>query len=202
MDNLFNLYYLLNKILWRISLAVLLFFSVPCFAQEPVVETSDTSSQQQTVTETDTTLHSPRKAAMYSAMLPGLGQIYNRKYWKLPIVYAGFGTLGYFIGFNNIRFREFKQAYKDFPDYKLDYPYPLTLEQIDRAMIYYKRWRDLSILGTLGFYLFQIIDATVDAHLINWEVGDDLSFNLEPALIFPPASNRINTLGLRACLSF
>ena len=202
MDNLFNLYYLPGKVLWRISLTVLLFFSIPCFAQQDTVETSETSPPEQADAESDTAYHSPRKAAIYSAMLPGLGQIYNRKYWKLPIVYAGFGTLGYFIGFNNTRFHDFKQAYKDFPDYKLDYPYPLTLETIDRAMIFYKRWRDLSILGTLGFYLFQIIDATVDAHLINWEVGDDLSFNLEPVLISPQAGNRMNTFGLRACLSF
>ena len=202
MDKRFNLYYFLRRILWRISLAILLFFSVSCFAQQPSVQPSETLPLEQTEEEGDTILHSPRKAAIYSAILPGLGQIYNRKYWKLPIVYAGFGTIGYFIGYNNTRFQDFKQAYKDFPDYKLDYAYPLTLEQIDRAMIYYKRWRDLSILGTLGFYLFQIIDATVDAHLINWEVGDDLTFNLEPALLFPPVSTGINTFGLRACLSF
>ena len=202
MDKILTLYYSVTNLIVRISFIILLFLSVNSFAQQPLDEKAETIHREQTGEANDTAYHSPRKAAMYSALVPGLGQIYNRKYWKLPLVYAGFGTLGYFIGFNNKRFREFKQAYKDYPDYKLDYPYPLSLEQIDRGMIFYKRWRDLSMLGTLGFYLFQVIDATVDAHLFNWEVGEDLSFNLKPTLISPPICNGLNTFGLQACLSF
>ena len=183
-------------------LALLLFWLIPCSAQQNGADTvrSDTPGIQPEVY--DSSYHSPRKAAIYSAILPGLGQIYNHKYWKVPIVYAGFGTMIYFINFNNIRFKKFKQAYKDFPDYDLDYPYPLTLDQIDRAMLYYKRWRDLSILGTLGFHLFQIIDATVDAHLFNWEVGEDLSLKVSPSCFPPLTYNRLNSFGFSACLSF
>ena len=151
--------------------------------------------------DNDTIYHNPRKAAGYSAILPGLGQIYNKKYWKVPIIYAGFGTLGYFIVFNSSGFNEFKQAYKDFPDYKLDYPYPLTLDQIERGMVFYKRNRDLSILGTIGFYIFQIIDATVDAHLFDWDVSEDISLRVEPS-IMPHSVNLSSGFGLRACLSF
>jgi hypothetical protein len=197
-----TLYYVNKKIYWKIIFPVILLFSFPCLAQQPLNDTTTTVTTDEAVELNDTAYHSPRKAAIYSAVLPGLGQIYNHKYWKVPIVYAGFGTLAYFIGFNNIRFQKFKQAYKDYPDYDLDYPYPLTLDQIDRAMLYYKRWRDLSILGTLGFHLFQIIDATVDAHLFNWEVGEDLSFNIKPSILSPPSGSGIYTYGLRACLSF
>lgn len=177
--------------------------SLPVFSQDLIVDSTyfdDIVSEEEI--QDSVIYRSPRKASIYSAVLPGLGQIYNRKYWKVPIVYIGFGTLYYFINFNNKRFNDFKQAYKDFPDYNLNYPYPLTLEQIDRAMIYYKRWRDLSILGTVGFYIFQIIDATVDAHLFNWEVGEDLSLNIKPVFFSPLYNNRLNTLGFQACLSF
>lgn len=186
----------------RIFLMILLFFSIPVFAQN--IDNDSTVSEHLADKQeiSDTVYHSPKKAAVYSAILPGLGQIYNRKYWKTPIVYAGFGTFIYFITFNNKGFKDFKQAYKDFPDYKLNYPYPLTLEQIDRGIIYYKRWRDLSILGTLGFYLLQIIDATVDAHLFNWEVGEDISFYIKPAEFDYPLRNGFNSFGLRACISF
>jgi hypothetical protein len=152
--------------------------------------------------EKDTAYHDPRKAVIYSALLPGLGQIYNRKYWKLPIVYAGFGTLAYFIHFNGVRFNEFKQAYKDFPDYKLDYPYPLTREQIERGMNYHRRYRDLSILGTVGFYILQMIDASVDAHLFDWDVGEDISLHFSPSYQIPGSYTGANTFGLRACISF
>jgi hypothetical protein len=153
------------------------------------------------IEENDTVYHDPRKASLY-ALVPGLGQIYNRKYWKLPIVYAGFGTLGYFINWNQVRFKEFKQAYKDFPDYNLDYPYPLSREQIERGMNYHRRYRDLSILGTFGFYILQIIDASVDAHLFDWNVGEDISLHWEPSFQTPGIYNGTNTFGLRACISF
>ena len=175
---------------------------IPLYSQEtPKAEVLSPDTTEVT-DEADTLYHSPHKAALYSALLPSLGQIYNRKYWKLPLIYAGFGTLGYFIVFNNVHFKEFRQAYKDFPDYKLDYSYPLNLEQIERGMYFYKRYRDLSILGTFGFYLFQIIDATVDAHLINWDVGEDISLNIQPSLINPSIYGGTNSFGVRACLSF
>jgi len=186
----------------RVSLLILLFISIYCNAQQSSPDSVTVSESEEQDELSDTVRHSPRKAAIYSAILPGLGQIYNHKYWKVPIVYAGFGTMAYFIRFNDTRFKKFKQAYKDFPDYDLDYPYPLTLDQIDRAMLYYKRWRDLSILGTLGFHLFQIIDATVDAHLFHWEVGEDLSLNLKPSYFSPQTSYGIHTFGFCACLSF
>ncbi len=204
MDKKLFAYSFTLKTMREISLVILLsfFLSVSSDGQS-LSDTLSSSIVAETIADmTDTAYHSPKKAAIYSAVFPGLGQIYNRKYWKVPIVYAGFGTLIYFIGYNNSKFKEFKQAYKDFPDYKLDFDYPLTLEQIDRAMTFYKRWKDLSIIGSFGFYIFQIIDASVDAHLFNWSVSEDISLRIEPSLSPPGNYTGFNAFGIRACLSF
>ncbi len=151
----------------------------------------------------DTLIRDPQKAALYSALLPGLGQIYNKKYWKLPIVYAGFGTLGYFIDRNTRYYKDLKQKLID-PEYDMKYfEGNFTEDQLTRGKDLYKRWRDLSIISTAGFYILQIIDATVDAYLFDWDVGEDISLRIEPsaspsAIPLMPA----NSFGLSACLSF
>ena len=131
--------------------------------------------------------HSPRKATMYSAVLPGLGQIYNRKYWKVPVVYAGFATLAYFIDYNNEQYLRFKTAYL----YRIDGD-ETTVDEFagrysDQALQSgkdtYRRWRDLNIIGVFGLYAFQIIDATVDAYLFDYDIGDDLSLRVAPSVI-------------------
>ncbi len=155
------------------------------------------------ITVSDTAERIPGKAALYSAVLPGLGQIYNRKYWKLPIVYAGFGTLVYFIDRNNRYYTDLKRGLID-PDYDLIYyDFELTTDQLERGKDLYKRWRDLSIILTVGFYALQIIDATVDAYLFDWDVGEDISFQVEPSAlpVYRPG-NISHSFGLRACVSF
>ncbi len=154
-------------------------------------------------TPTDTSFHSPRKAVIYSAMLPGLGQIYNKKIWKVPVIYAGFGTFVYFISRNDRYYKDLKQALIDFPDYELKYfdPGDYSYDQIERAKDGYKRYKELSIIGTVGFYVLQIIDASVDAYLFNWDVSEDISLHIEPAPIYTPYTYS-NSFGLRACLSF
>lgn len=150
----------------------------------------------------DTIFKDPKKAALYSAILPGLGQFYNKKYWKVPIVYAGFGTLVYFIDRNSRYYNDLRQALIDFPDYNSKYySEDLTEDQLERGMEYYRRNRDLSYIGTAGFYLLQIIDASVDAHLFNWNVGEDITLRIEPS---PPGNFYYAScpVGFRACLSF
>src|SRR5665647_466988 len=145
-------------------------------------------------------VHSPRRATIYSAVLPGLGQIYNRKYWKLPIIYGGFATLGYFINFNNQEYVKFRQAYSDIIDgdpNTISYMKLVTNEYllkpenvsqlIDRlrsAKDYWRRNRDLVVIGTAVFYAVNIIDASVDAHFFNFDIGDDLTINWVPGPIF------------------
>jgi len=142
--------------------------------------------------------HSPRKATIYSALLPGLGQAYNKKYWKIPLIYGGFGTLGYFIGWNNKNYNISKQAYSDLSDddpatdsyMKLkqiiyyDLENASSVANLKEGLIssqdYYRRNRDLLIIVTAAFYGLNIIDASVDAHFFNFDISDDLTFQWEP----------------------
>jgi len=145
-------------------------------------------------------IHSPKKAAVYSAILPGLGQAYNKKYWKIPIIYAGFGTLGYFISWNNKNYKVLKLAYSDLTDSNPDTDSYLDLDAakyydldnesernqfengLNKQKNYYRRNRDLLIISTVGFYALNIIDASVDAHLFDFDISEDLSFNWQPAM--------------------
>jgi len=144
-------------------------------------------------------VHSPRRATIYSAVLPGLGQIYNRKYWKVPIVYGGFVTLGYFINFNNELYTKYKQAYSDIIDtdpntnsfkklnvnpifFEADKISQLT-ERLRIAKDGSRRNRDLVVIGTAVFYALNIIDASVDAHFFNFDISDDLTINWVPGPI-------------------
>lgn len=144
-------------------------------------------------------VHSPRKATIYSAVLPGLGQIYNRKYWKVPLVYGGFAALGYFITFNNEEYVKFRQAYSDILDtdpntnsYVELFTDPRNLEsenigqsteRLRKAKDYWRRNRDLLVIGTAVFYAVNIIDASVDAHFFNFDISDDLTINWAPGPI-------------------
>lgn len=119
----------------------------------------------------------PSKAAFYSAIVPGLGQAYNKKYWKIPIVYAAIGTSLYFYIDNNKKYHNYRDAYKrrlaGFNDDQYQY---LDDSRLIAAQRFYQRNRDLSLLVTVGFYILNIVDANVDAHLIQFNVSDKLSF--------------------------
>lgn len=150
-------------------------------------------------------VHSPKKAAIYSAVLPGLGQAYNRKYWKMPIIYAGFAGLGYAVYFTNNNYQEFRQAYALRLDtISTNDTYPLySTSGLQIARDYWHRYRDLSIVGCLALYALQVIDATVDAHLYKFDekINDKLSFHLEPQP-FMGMQNRNAIHGLRLTMSF
>ncbi len=121
---------------------------------------------------------SPSKAAFYSAVLPGLGQAYNKKYWKIPIVYAAIGTGIYFYVTNNNQYNDVRDAYKrrlaGFQDD--EFQGQLTDDGLLEAQKTLRRNKELSLLITFGLYALNIIDANVDAHLMQFNVNDDLSF--------------------------
>ena len=146
--------------------------------------------------------HSPHTATMYAAVLPGLGQVYNHKYWKLPILYGGAAALGYAIHFNNKYYKKYSSAYRDFllqdPNNK-SYMYFVERAHITEELVngtykswftnalkkkkdYYRRYRDLSIFGMIGLYVVQIVDACVDAHFFTFDVSDDLTLQWTPAV--------------------
>lgn len=157
---------------------------------------SQKTNADSTKVDVHTNVHSPRKATIYSAVFPGLGQLYNQKYWKVPLVYAGFATLGYFINFNNEQYTIYKQAYSDIIDkdpYTDSYlklkvnpsllqPDRITnfTEALRRQKDYWRRSRDLVVIGTVVFYAANIIDASVDAHFFNFDISDDLTINWVP----------------------
>ena len=128
---------------------------------------------------------SPKKAAIMSACLPGLGQVYNHKYWKVPVIYAGFGGLIYGFTWNQSLFKTYRDALRirydgnastidDFPAYSDDDL--VTLKN------YYQRYRDLCVIGMAALYTLQVLDAVVDAHLSSFNVSDDTSLNISPAV--------------------
>ncbi len=119
----------------------------------------------------------PSRAAFYSAVIPGLGQAYNKKYWKIPIIYAGIGTSIYFYVNRNQEYNRFRDAYKrrlaGFTDDEFQ---GIANETLIRAQQREKRNKDVSIAVAVGFYLLNIVDANVDAHLKQYNVSEDLSF--------------------------
>lgn len=153
--------------------------------------------QRDSIIAVDTTAvkHSPRKAVIMSAVLPGLGQVYNQKYWKVPIIYAAIGTLTYFIIDYNKKYNMYVNAYNEFTD---NDPNTNSFENIrglanfeDKKYFleyyrdFYRRWRDLDVLILAGVYALNIIDANVDAHFFNFEIDDDLSLNVKPVILEP-----------------
>ena len=136
--------------------------------------------------------HSPTKAAIMSACLPGLGQIYNRKWWKVPIVYAGLGGLGYLVYSNYSEYRSYLHAY----EFKTgDLPEDVTLSQYETELANhyagsqlqtykesYRRDFELYTILTMAWYGLNIVDACVDGHLYTYDISDDLSFSVDPYL--------------------
>ena len=128
--------------------------------------------------------HSPKKAAIYSAILPGWGQAYNRKYWKIPIVYAGFAGVGYFVKTNHDKYTNFKNEYKileDDPEAQV--PSGLSQQAIRIRIDDYRRNRDLSIIGLFAWYGLGLVDASVDGHFFNYDIDEDLSLTISPGIL-------------------
>jgi hypothetical protein len=128
--------------------------------------------------------HSPSRAALYSAVLPGLGQFYNKKnaYWKVPLLYVGAGVIGYFITWNNREHLKFRDSYyAKLNDNLAADPYPfLSLDNARRLQKEAGRNRDLVILVAIGAYGLNVLDAFVEGHLKSFNVDDNISFRLSP----------------------
>ncbi|MDR3119666.1 MAG: DUF5683 domain-containing protein [Mediterranea sp.] len=164
----------------------------------------------------------PTKATWLAVVFPGAGQIYNRKYWKIPIVYGGFAGCAYALSWNNKMFRDYSQAYVDIMDgdpntnsyydlvvgvaidEKTDTRYGALLK---KRKDYYRRYRDISVFAFIGVYLLSIIDAYVDAELSNFDITPDLSMRVEPTIISNQYNNHIignkgSAVGLQCSFTF
>ena len=134
----------------------------------------------------------PAKAAIMSACLPGMGQIYNRKWWKVPIVYAGLGGIGYFSYRNFSEYRSYLHAYEyktgDLPegvtltDYETQLANRYAESQLQTYKESYRRNFELFTILTAVWYGLNIVDAVVDGHLYTYDISDDLSINVDPYL--------------------
>ena len=165
----------------------------------------------------------PTRAVIYSAIFPGLGQIYNRKYWKLPIVYGGFMGFIYAVTWNNKNYRDYSDAYlhimtddvnspstwhqswqnfvprnRDPKDYITNTNFRNNLKS---GKDYYRRYRDLSIILTVAWYFLCMADAYVDAQLFDFDISPDLSMHLAPSLA-PRTNNSPELFGLTCSINF
>lgn len=165
------------------------------------------------------------KRAMWLAIvLPGAGQIYNRKYWKLPIIYGGFVGCAYALRWNNMMYKDYSQAYMDLMDNdpntqsynkflylgnqidnsNKEYYQKLFKNRKDR----YRKWRDMSVFAMVGVYLISVVDAYVDASLSEFDISRDLSMKVSPAVIKERSEwtsyNPLNSsaVGLQCSLTF
>lgn len=150
---------------------------------------------------------SPERAVWMSALFPGLGQIYNRRYWKLPIVVGGFMGLGYATNWNNSMLTEYSQAYRDLMDndpstksYMNFFPPNTKEESLNKTWLtnvlksrrdFYRRNRDLCIICCVGLYLLCMVDAYVDASLAHFDISPDLSIEWSPAIGLDPSEKKL-----------
>ena len=189
-----------------VILIIGLFVAGQAYTQIPVVaERGDTTVIRSLSADTPATEikmeapeHDPTKAALFSAAIPGLGQAYNKKYWKIPIVWAALGAFGYFIIWNNDQYQYYRRNLIYEIEQDPNYPNDSGLNQstLKSARDQHRRNRDQLVLYGILFYLAQVVDAHVDAHLIEFDVNQDLSVRLEPGYI------PLNTGGSQFGMSF
>lgn len=182
----------------------------------------DTTLQQKEVIDKWSTWRpNPKRALWLALVIPGGGQIYNRKYWKLPIVYGGFIGCLYAMNWNNTMYKDYSQAFIDLSDNDpgtqsynqfLHLGVQITPANEDRYKDIFKkrrdkfrRWRDLSFFVLVGVYALSVIDAYVDAELSEFDISDDLSLRIEPTIMNNRSSgNPIDnsSIGLQCSLNF
>jgi len=166
----------------KIALSVFLIF---------IISSAYSQLDSTVVVEDSVKVHSPKKAIIYSAVLPGAGQVYNhlampkgqkKAFWKVPLIYAGLGTTGYYLLSNNRTQKELKTEYNNrvnnniYSDEWINYDNQGILTLYNQ----YLNWRDLSIVGFLAVYIIQIADAGVEAHFVKFDISQDLSVAFDP----------------------
>lgn len=193
-----------TKIPWVFSGILILMFlcTSPALAQDQVEsKTPVTPEEKKKETPDYSSLpKNPKKATVLSAILPGAGQVYNNKAWKVPILYAGFMADIYFINFNNKRYQTFRTALFAFDEGdKSQFP-SLNREALVRNVDYWRQNRDLTILLLAAIYALNLIDANVDAHLSGFDISDDIAMKIEPNIGNLTATG--NSMGLSLKFQF
>lgn len=146
---------------------------------------------------TDSIDDKPNRASMYSAILPGLGQIYNKKYWKLPLIYGGGVVIAYYLDYNNRQYKQHRDSFiaiRDQDDRTKPFDERYDEKDYERATDYWRRNRDLLIISAILVYAINIVDAHVDAHLAAFNMNEDLTINFEPDI--QQTAFQTNVIGL------
>ena len=161
----------------------------------------------------------PQRALWMSALCPGLGQIYNRRYWKLPIVVGAFVGLSYGASWNNKMYKDYSKGYRDVMDDDPDtrsymdfFPPTVKESDLDKAWLqkvmknkrdYYRRYREICVISMVGVYLINIVDAYVDASLAHFDISPDLTLDVAPTAIDSGVTGgRLPSLGVQCAISF
>lgn len=180
---------------------------------------SDATGNNNTIQLKETWVPNPKKALWLAIAFPGGGQIYNRKYWKLPLIYGGFLGCFYAISWNNTMYRDYSQAFVDIMDNDPNtnsynnflpptYDVNANLERLQnlfkKKKNYYRRYRDMSIFIAIGVYALSVIDAYVDAELSSFDISKDLSMKVKPSVITDNAmaNTNGNSYGLKCAIAF
>ncbi len=188
----------------NIFILALAFFSATLFAQKDSTDVKIKGDINFTEGIYDPL--APSKAAFYSAIFPGMGQIYNKKYWKAPIVWAALAVPAYYYQINNQEYKRYRTAYKlrknglqdEFTDD--DGVSSVSLTTLETAQEQLSENRDMSLLSGVIIYILQIVEASVNAHLLQFNTDDTISF--KPALIMDPIRIETPTLGLTIKYNF
>lgn len=188
---------------YTISVLFVLFFSSLVWGQD---STKVKSKETSIVPKNSYNPLSPSKAAFYSAVFPGMGQIYNKKYWKAPIVWAALGTSTYFYLDNNSQYKRYRRAFRQREaglqdEFTLDDGTVLISRNgLISAQRTLRNNRDLSLLSTVLIYVLQIVEASVNAHLLQFDTSDNLS--VKPVVVPDPLRIEAPVVGLRLKYSF
>ncbi len=168
-----------------ITTAGALFASLPGYAQSSGHDSTGAVSQANvdTVVKAHPYQPNPKKAGLYSAIVPGLGQAYNHEYWKIPVIYVGIGVAGYFIADNLNNYQSYRKAYIS----RINNPNPTdkyvniyTTAQLSQLQNDYNKYLDLTVMFTSLGYVLQILDAVTSAHLKNFDISRDISLHMMP----------------------
>ena len=149
----------------------------------------------------DFRVHNPGRAAIYSALLPGLGQIYNKEYWKLPIYYGGLAVCGYFWYSNQTQYERYRKQYIQAVTPGGGYSGSMSVENLKYYRDLYRRYWNYSIVATVAVYALQIIDADVFATMGDFDVNNSITMNLDPAII-PPLNSQWCSSGTLSDVSY
>ena len=200
--------------------------SIAAENKRKMLEMTSATSPQVTPTPTDSLkqdlnhkvwIPNPTKATWLALVIPGGGQIYNRKFWKLPIFYGGFAGCAYALTWNNKMYKDYSNAYKDAVNENWnsnsiqDLLPPGYLDRVSKTQLTetlrkrkdtFRRYRDMSIFAFIGVYLLSVVDAYVDAELSNFDISPDLSMHIEPAIINSNQSSNLSNKSLGVQCSF